>query len=189
MGCGGSNSNTVSRDQVTRIQEKSGGQISEKEIVQWHKIWKKITPNGKMTENQFAHFIVDNKIGTGKEIDARNMFKMMDKDKNGVMEFDEFVLILVLPKSAEEITTEQFATLCMTIYDENGDGFIEKSELLKFALAKAKAEGRTTQDHRERVTDIVNKLVAYIDMNSDGQISKEELMRAIDKDPSLKKVL
>jgi len=189
MGCGQSNNSTVSRDQVTRIQEKSGGQISEKEIVQWHKIWKKITPNGKMTENQFAHFIVDNKIGTGKEIDARNMFKMMDKDKNGVMEFDEFVLILVLPKSAEEITTEQFATLCMTIYDENGDGFIEKAELLKFALAKAKAEGRTSQEHRQRVSDIVDKLVAYIDFNSDGQISKEELMRAIDKDPSLKKVL
>jgi len=189
MGCGGSTGNTVSRDQVDRIVLKSNGQISEKEIVQWHKIWRKITPNGKMSENQFAHFIVDNKIGTGKEIDARNMFKMMDKDKNGVMEFDEFVLILVLPKSAEEITTEQFATLCMTIYDENGDGYIEKTELLKFALAKAKAEGHVSQQHRDRVTDIVNKLVAYIDLNSDGQISKEELVKAIDKDPSLKKVL
>lgn len=121
-----------------------------------------------MTDETFVRFIVENKIGTGKEIDARNMFKMMDKgnkhnvtpmmtvqlvvavvaavsvvfidhegamrdaccclmhtltykiteiclsltDKNGVMEFEEFVLILVLPKTTEEITAEQFAT-CM----------------------------------------------------------------------------
>jgi hypothetical protein len=37
------------------------------------------------------------------------MFKMMDKDKNGVMEFEEFVLILVLPRSTDEVSTEQFA--------------------------------------------------------------------------------
>lgn len=35
---------------------------------------------------------------------------MMDKDKNGVMEFEEFVLILVLPKSTEEVPPEQFAS-------------------------------------------------------------------------------
>jgi Ca2+-binding EF-hand superfamily protein len=52
---------------------------------------------------------------SGKEHDARNMFKMMDKDKNGVMEFEEFVLILVLPRSAEEISTEQFAN-CACYY-------------------------------------------------------------------------
>jgi hypothetical protein len=40
------------------------------------------------------------------------MFKMMDRDGNGFMEFQEFVLILVLPKSAQEISAEQFAS-CM----------------------------------------------------------------------------
>ncbi len=109
-----------------------------------------------MTAEQFARFIVDNKIGSGKlqyirypsihvrdlyhldnrsicfseltrlyisfllsngnqkyigkEIDAINMFKMMDQDKNGLMTFEEFVLILVLPKNTEEISTEQFAS-------------------------------------------------------------------------------
>ena len=121
------------------------------------------------------------------------MFKMMDKDKNGVMEFEEFVLILVLPKSAEEISTEQFATrrkfmkqniyqlflVCMTIYDEDGNGVITKDELLKFALAKAKAEGRDQQN--QQITEVVNKIVNYIDTNSDGQVTKDELIQAINK--------
>ena len=42
------------------------------------------------------------------------MFKMMDKDKNGNMDFTEWVLILVLPKSAEEMTAEQFANRKLT---------------------------------------------------------------------------
>jgi Ca2+-binding EF-hand superfamily protein len=88
-----------------------------------HNVWMKIAPSGKMNNEQFIKFIVENRIGTGlvdcdpkifmissgKEHDARSMFKMMDKDKNGWMEFDEFVLILVLPKSTEEITPEKFA--------------------------------------------------------------------------------
>jgi Ca2+-binding EF-hand superfamily protein len=42
------------------------------------------------------------KPNKGKEQDARNMFRMMDKDGNGLMEFSEFVLVLILPKSAEQ---------------------------------------------------------------------------------------
>lgn len=45
---------------------------------------------------------LDLAIETGKEQDARNMFRMMDKDGNGLMEFAEFVLVLILPKSAEQ---------------------------------------------------------------------------------------
>jgi Ca2+-binding EF-hand superfamily protein len=84
------------------------GKISERDIVHWHKIWKKISPNGTMNEKQFIRFIVDNHIGSGTEHDAKNMFKMMDQDRNGTMEFSEFVLILLLPKSAEEVSAEQF---------------------------------------------------------------------------------
>jgi hypothetical protein len=52
-----------------------------------HTVWLKIAPNGKMTAEAFVRFIVENKIGTGKEIDARNMFKMMDKGQLGSWRF------------------------------------------------------------------------------------------------------
>jgi Ca2+-binding EF-hand superfamily protein len=77
----------------------------------------------------------------------------------------------------------------MTIYDEDGNGIITKDELLKFALAKAKAEGRNTTEQIQQITEVVNKIVAYIDTNSDGKLTKEELIAAINKDPYLKKVL
>ncbi|PRP88575.1 hypothetical protein PROFUN_02986 [Planoprotostelium fungivorum] len=185
MGC---TNEKVSREEVDSIQQKAGRAIPEKDIQHWKNVWLKITPSGQMREEHFVRFIVENKIGTGKESDARNMFTMMDKDKNGVMEFEEFVLILVLPQTTEEVPPEQFAALCITIYDEDGDGVITREELLKFALAKAKAEGRTSDEQKEQITQVVKQLVAYIDTNADGQLTKEEIISAIYKDPYLKKV-
>lgn len=63
------------------------------------------------------------------ELDAKNTFRAMDKgnaifvqhacsfslhtyahtDGNGEMVFEEFVLVLVLPKSTDQISAEQFA--------------------------------------------------------------------------------
>lgn len=77
----------------------------------------------------------------------------------------------------------------MTIYDEDGNGVITKEELLNFAIAKAKAEGKNSPDEQAQITEIVNKIVAYIDVNTDGQISRDELAAAINRDPYLKKVL
>lgn len=78
----------------------------------------------------------------------------------------------------------------MTIYDEDDNGYITKEELLQFAMNKARAEGRLINDKNEEgIRNAVDRLISLIDENSDGQISKEELITAIDRDPGLKKVL
>jgi len=77
----------------------------------------------------------------------------------------------------------------MTIYDEDNNGVITKDELLNFALTKSKAEGKGSPEEQAQVTEIVNKIVSYIDVNSDGQLSRDEIAAAINRDPYLKKVL
>jgi Ca2+-binding EF-hand superfamily protein len=67
----------------------------------------------------------------------------------------------------------------MTIYDEDGDGVITKEELLKFAITKAKAEGRGSDDQIRQIEEVVHKLVEYIDSNSDGILSKEARLQSI----------
>ncbi|PRP79530.1 putative Ca2+ sensor [Planoprotostelium fungivorum] len=185
MGC---SNEKISKEEIEHIQQRAGRTIPVKDILHWKNVWLKIAPNGGISEDQFAQFVIEHKVGTGKDFDARSMFRMIDKDRNGVMEFEEFVLILLLPK-AEDVTPEQFAMMCISIYDEDGDGMVTRDELLKFALAKAKAEGKTSPEEQEQITDIVSKLVLYIDTNSDGKLSREEIASAIHKDPYLKRIL
>lgn len=80
-------------------------------------------------------------------------------------------------------------TVCIAIYDEDGNGVITKEELLNFALAKAKAEGRLTPEKKEQLGMFINQLVEYIDTNADGNLSSDEIIEAIRKSPQLKELL
>lgn len=161
---------------------------------------------------------------TGSAYDARNMFKVMDQDKNGYMEFAEFVLLLIRPTTAEEMSPDQFAsrthclfctswalvTSCVQYVYKSmtkmGTELSIRTSYYGLLLRKRKvciiahflvscsdavdaAEGRTTRAHRDQIEEVVNKIITYIDSNSDGKITKEELVTAIQKDPYLKKIL
>ncbi|PRP88526.1 hypothetical protein PROFUN_03243, partial [Planoprotostelium fungivorum] len=153
MGCGASTGN-VSHDDINTIKKYSGRDVPDKDIKYWKTVWDGITPTGRLTINEFVRFVRQSNIpivlieSLGKEQDARNMFRMMDKDGNGLMEFAEFVLVLILPKSAE-----QFAHLCISVYDEDGDGAITHEELLRFSLAKSKADGKGGPNQRKTVEE------------------------------------
>jgi len=189
MGTGCSSNTSISVEEVKEIQKKVSGTVSEKDIKHWHKGWKKISSNGKLTKDKFITFITENDLGTVQA--AKNMFKMMDVDGNGVMEFDEFVVILALPESMESVSAEQFARLCITIYDEDNSGTISKDELLRFAITRAKADGKKEFDEKQKalIEQGVKDLYEFIDTDADGEITEAELISAIERDPNLKNVL
>lgn len=132
--------------------------------------------------------------------DALSMFKMMDGDKSGFVEFDEFVMILALPRTHEEMAPEEFSSrnlvdkqlptlVCIAIYDENEDGVISEEELLRFATTKAKREDRLDEEFQNAIKEIISRLVKSIDVNGDGMLTSEEIAKAIKRDPELKRIL
>ena len=101
------------------------------------------------------------------EVSAENLFKSMDQDGNGKIDFNEFINAAVEQYSyfREEELLETF-----TIIDLDGSGKLSKMEI-KTALLKD-----------DKVSDeTVDKLVKEFDLNSDGEIDYNEFLLMMEK--------
>ena len=101
------------------------------------------------------------------EVSAENLFKSMDQDGNGKIDFNEFINAAVEQYSyfREEELLETFK-----IIDLDGSGKLSKMEI-KTALLKD-----------DKVSDeTVDKLVKEFDLNSDGEIDYNEFLLIMEK--------
>ena len=101
------------------------------------------------------------------EVSAENLFKSMDQDGNGKIDFNEFINAAVEQYSyfREEELLETFK-----IIDLDGSGKLSKMEI-KTALLKD-----------DKVSDeTVDKLVKEFDLNSDGEIDYNEFLLMMEK--------
>ena len=87
------------------------------------------------------------------------VMKIVDKNKNKVLEFDEFLQMIRYVRIIDNEAMEQFQ-----FFDKNGDGYIQYSELKK-----------SLKDLNERLSKSEVKLMMKeADVDKDGKISFEE---------------
>ncbi len=108
-------------------------------------------------------------IGKGSsDSEVADMMSSIDKDSNGYLDFEEFIIIMggksKFPVSVEEELKEQFR-----LFDLNGDGVVSMDEL-KTVLA-GMGEMMTDAD----ITELVGKW----DLNNDGVIDYQEFVQAM----------
>eukprot|EP01121_Diplochlamys_sp_Union-15-3_P008218 TRINITY_DN2168_c0_g1_i1.p1 TRINITY_DN2168_c0_g1~~TRINITY_DN2168_c0_g1_i1.p1 ORF type:complete len:191 (-),score=43.29 TRINITY_DN2168_c0_g1_i1:132-704(-) len=189
---GNSSQSKLSEAEVKQLKQKSEGKLSEEDIKQAFEQWRKAKKikSGKGTDKsltleEFVEYLTKTK--NVERLDAENAFKIFDTDGSGTIEFDEFVMSLLLKNSP---TPEQFAGICMTIYDEDGDGFITVTEMKKMGHAKLKASGEFNNKKKvEEMDQTIEHLFASIDKNKDGRITRDEIVQAIKLRPELQTLL
>ena len=101
------------------------------------------------------------------EVSAENLFKSMDQDGNGKIDFNEFINAAVEQYSyfREEELLETFK-----IIDLDGSGKLSKMEIKTALLKDDKVSNET-----------VDKLVKEFDLNSDGEIDYNEFLLMMEK--------
>eukprot|EP01121_Diplochlamys_sp_Union-15-3_P001253 TRINITY_DN11106_c0_g2_i1.p1 TRINITY_DN11106_c0_g2~~TRINITY_DN11106_c0_g2_i1.p1 ORF type:complete len:126 (+),score=30.18 TRINITY_DN11106_c0_g2_i1:116-493(+) len=119
-------------------------------------------------------------------LDAENAFKIFDTDGSGTIEFDEFVMSLLLK---DKPTVEQFASICMSIYDQDGDGFITEEEMKRMGHTKLRVTNQYTHEKRAEMDSSIETLFNTIDKDRNGKITRAELLKALKENPELQTVL
>lgn len=119
-------------------------------------------------------------LGLKDEYLSGRIFARFDTDKTGTINIEEFlenVEQLVLLSNDEKL---QFA---YQLHDHDGDGRIEKEELLR--LINASLKENNLDFPPEQVTNLVDILILEADTDKNGEISFEEFKGLVGKHPDL----
>ena len=103
--------------------------MSKERILDFHQTFFKECPDGLMNQTQFIKY--HKKIWPSGNPDkyCLTAFKIFDLDKNGMIDFEEFLLVLSMYGEGS-FSTISIQTL-FKFYDQNGDIMITKEEMLK----------------------------------------------------------
>lgn len=99
--------------------------------------------------------------------DVERIMGIMDVDKNGYIEYEEFLRASL---NKEKLLSKENIKIAFDLFDQDGSGFISTSEL-KSILGKG--------NNSDLSDDVWTAIVKEIDQNSDGQISFDEFLEVM----------
>ncbi|XP_039604524.1 guanylyl cyclase-activating protein 1-like isoform X1 [Polypterus senegalus] len=153
------------------------------EIHQWYKKFMTECPSGQLTLYEFKQFFGLKNLSPAATAYVEQMFETFDMNKDGYIDFMEYVAALSLVLKGK---VEQKLRWYFKLYDIDGNGCIDRGELLNIIKAIRAINGC---NHEMTAEQFTNMVFDKIDINGDGELSLEEFMDGIQKDEELLDIL
>jgi Ca2+-binding EF-hand superfamily protein len=170
------------------------------QIKDWHAGFLKECPRGHMRPKQFIQLysrLYPN--GKSKKF-CRHVFRLFDADSSGHISFREFILFVSITTCGQ---LEKKLALAFNLYDVDNSGHIRKSEIVSLIDAMDELtrpigssgvyEGKGTFESKKARTalfeEMADDLIARLDLNGDGRVSREEFMYGCLRDVQLREML
>ncbi|XP_029916731.1 neuronal calcium sensor 1b isoform X1 [Myripristis murdjan] len=149
------------------IKDCPSGQL---DAVGFQKIYKQFFPFGDPTK--FASFV----------------FNVFDENKDGRIEFSEFIQALSVTSRG---TLDEKLRWAFKLYDLDNDGYITRDEMLNIVDAIYQMVGNTVELPEEENTPEkrVDRIFAMMDKNADGKLTLQEFQEGSKADPSIVQAL
>ncbi|XP_048349505.1 guanylyl cyclase-activating protein 3 [Sphaerodactylus townsendi] len=157
---------------------ESGQEININDAHNWYNKFMKDCPSGQLSLYECKSFLSLHDINQEAEYYVDQVFNAFDLNKDGFIDFLEFIAAINLIIRGK---INQKLKWYFKLYDADGNGSIEKRELVKIFKAVQAITGyqETTP---EEFTEIVFK---KIDINHDGELSLEEFVNGVESDEEL----
>ncbi|XP_075471370.1 guanylyl cyclase-activating protein 1 [Ascaphus truei] len=162
---------------------KTVEELNATEIHRWYKKFMTECPSGQLTQHEFKQFFGLKNLSPASNEYIEQMFNTFDFNKDGYMDFMEYVAALSLVLKGK---VEQKLRWYFKLYDVDGNGCIDRGELLNIIKAIRAINRRHDDMTAEEFT---NMIFDKIDINGDGELSLEEFMEGVQKDELLLEVL
>ena len=167
-------------------------EFTDNELKEWYQWYRGILldmPNGRMDVEEFKKIYnrlfpsgVDDKY-------AEHVFRSFDQNKDGQIDFREFVISISITSRG---TLEQKLQWAFKVYDIDEDGYITRKEMLEIVKAIFKMSRHNSLSNslsvsedvatpEERVDDIIKQL----DANMDGKLSEKEFIDGSKNNPDI----
>lgn len=182
----GKGQSKLSKEELQEL--KKATRFDRKELQQWYKGFLKDCPSGRLSKEDFQKIYKRFFPFGDPSTFSDYVFKVFDKDKNGEIDFSEFICALSVTSRG---TYEEKLKWAFSLYDIDDDGYISFAEMLAIVSAIYKMVGSMVKLPEDEATPDkrVKKLFTIMDKNQDGQISYEEFKEGAQHDPTIMSAL
>ncbi|XP_028937665.1 guanylyl cyclase-activating protein 3 [Ornithorhynchus anatinus] len=161
MGAGGSTEEIVSTD-----------------MHHWYAKFMRECPSGQLCLHEFKSLLGLQNLNPQAKWYVDQVFHTFDLNKDGFIDYLEYIAAINLVIQGK---IDQKLKWYFKLYDADGNGSIDKKELLSIFTAVKAINGQQTMSAEEFTATVFQK----IDVNDDGELTLEEFLSGIEKDRDL----
>ncbi|XP_001363750.2 guanylyl cyclase-activating protein 3 [Monodelphis domestica] len=144
----------------------------------WFKRFMTECPSGLQTLHEFKALLGLQGLNQRANQYVDQLFNIFDKNKDGFIDFLEFIAAVNLVIRGK---MDQKLKWYFKLYDADGNGSIDRKELLNIFTAIQAINGQNTLNPQE----FANLIFEKTDTNNDGELTLEEFISGLEKDPHL----
>jgi len=165
-------------------QSKAGGnaRFSNAELKQLKKEFKALDKDksGELDPQEFTALFANHMKGTTPE-QMKNLFDFMDTDKSGTVSFKELSTALALLSTG---SNEEKLEFLFGSFDTDGSGTLTGEEIVNL-VNQMKGIGAAMGRDAAKMDSFIQGLLTKLDQDKDGEITKEEWIKAGMATPSV----
>ncbi|XP_063300470.1 guanylyl cyclase-activating protein 3-like [Pelobates fuscus] len=152
--------------------------INAMEIHHWYKKFMSECPSGQLSLHEFKGLLGLQGMNPEANIYIEKVFGTFDMNTDGYIDFLEFIAAINLVLRGK---IDQKLKWYFKLYDADGNGSIDRKELLSIITAVQAINGHQGMNPEEFTSMLFEK----IDVNGDGELTLEEFINGIQKDDDL----
>ncbi|EGF83159.1 hypothetical protein BATDEDRAFT_84696 [Batrachochytrium dendrobatidis JAM81] len=178
----GKASSKLSPEVLDELSKKT--RFDKKELQLWHRGFLKDCPRGSLDKKDFQKIFKQYFPFGDSSKYAGYVFRLMDLDGNGELDFVEFMTALSVSARGD---IEDRLSWSFALYDLDEDGYIGEAEMLCIVDSIYRMIGTTDglQPNELMPEQRVANVFATMDLDHDGRLSYEEFKQGSKLDPSI----
>merc|ERR1712080_612517 len=155
-------------------------------ITEWYRGFKQDCPDGRLTPGAFVK-IYSKCFPSGNAGEfCDHVFRTFDTDKNGFIDFKEFLMAIDVTSSG---SPEEKLKWAFRMYDVDGNGVIDLEEMTKIVQSIYNMMRSHAGNIAGTATDRAKDIFTRMDANGDGSLTQEEFLQGCLSDRELSKLL
>jgi Ca2+-binding EF-hand superfamily protein len=175
-------------EMVAELKEMT--QFSEKELQESYRRFLKNCPDGMLTVDRFKKLYGKVSTDGDASIFAEQVFRTFDSNGDGKVDFREMICALYII-THQSVESAQKLRWAFSMYDIDGNGYIEREEVLEIMRAFYKMMGSDIirAEEEETPEKKAEDIFRQLDGNMDGKISLSEFIEGVKSDHTIVKLL
>ncbi|RKP32143.1 EF-hand [Metschnikowia bicuspidata] len=173
----------LSKDEIKQLRDRT--LFDKRELQQWYKGFLRDCPSGHLSEEEFAK-VFKQFFPFGDPSDyCQYIFRVFDPDNSKYVDFKEFIVALSLTARGDILQKLDFT---FKLYDLDGDGKVQYSDLLAVILSIFKMVGPLVEMPKDEATPEMRAMKLFAAADKDPEtdfLDFSDFKRIVKSDPSL----